>query len=340
METLESYLDRKFREIALFNNCLASPFDLHRPASAGAAIEQKFRLAAAIKAEQALRSWGITETARSPTQRATAGAFEFSFGYQRADLHVHGPPIYPSLCSPTADVVQETMYTSSGMSALAALITSLLRMNGSAEVLAPPGYYSETRELIECFGGRVRILPLEAARSPRRSTTSVARIVLLDSSVAAGFFGPLRMPVHDIDLVIFDTTCYWRSWARIQCVTNWAVQSKLPLALVRSHAKLDCLGVEYGRLGSVVWQCPEKGFGRGVWIGQPISPQKRATRFDCSALRRFLRPFRHSRALDNSSIAASHALRRSSATTEGWRRCFRQNWAARKRFQRSSTAFT
>ena len=136
METLESYLDRKFQEIALFNNCLASPFDLHRPIGV---VEQKFRLAAAIKAEHALRSWGVTETARSPPQRATAGAFEFSFGYQRADLHVHGPPIYPSLCSPTADVVQETMYTSSGMSALAALMTSLLRMNGSAEVLAPLG---------------------------------------------------------------------------------------------------------------------------------------------------------------------------------------------------------
>jgi len=258
VETLESYLDRKFREIALFNNCLASPFDLHRPASAGAAIEQKFRLAAAIKAEQALRSWGVTETARSPTQRATAGAFEFSFGYQRADLHVHGPPIYPSLCSPTVDVVHETIYTSSGMSALAALMTSLLRMNEFAEVLAAPGFYSETRELIECFGGRVRILPLESARSPRRSTTSVVRIVLLDSSVAAGFFGPLRMRVHDIDLVIFDTTCYWRSSARIQRVTNWAVQSKIPLALVRSHTKLDCLGVEYGRLGSVVVAVPRK----------------------------------------------------------------------------------
>jgi hypothetical protein len=311
VETVETYLDRKFREIALFNSCLALPFDLHRPASAGAAIEQKFRLAAALKAQEALRSWGVTETARPPIQRATAGAFEFSFGYQRADLNVHGPPIYPSLCSPTADVVQETMYTSSGMSALAALMTSLLRIKESAEVLAPPGCYSETRELIECFGGRVRILPLEAARSPRPSTTSVARILLLDSSVAAGFFGFLRIPVHEIDLVIFDTTCYWRSSARIQRVANWTVQSKLPLALVRSHAKLDCLGVEYGRLGSVVVAVPPKGIPspRSDWTTDLTAETRNSVRlFGAAPIPASFPPFAGTRQFEHCSVARVAAI--------------------------------
>ena len=268
METIESYLDRKFREISLLNSCLASPLDLQRPASAGMAIEQKFRLAAAIKAERSLQNWSFTETARSLTQRAKSGAFEFGYGYQRADLHILGPPIYRALCSPITNVVQQTMYTGSGMSAMAALLTALLRLRDSAEVLIPQGCYSETRELIESFGGLFRILPLEAWRRLRRSTKGVTRIALLDSSVRSGFFGFLGAPIHDIDLVIFDTTCFWRSSARIERVVNWALHSKLPLALVRSHAKLDCLGIEYGRLGSVVVASPQQGIlsGRPEWI--------------------------------------------------------------------------
>jgi hypothetical protein len=258
VETVEAYLHRKAQEMALFNSCLATPFDLKRPTSAGAAIERKFRLAAALKAEQVTRSWDVTETARDLTQSAIAGPFEFSFGYQRADLCAHGPAVYPSLGASTPDFVQETIYTSCGMSALAALMTSLLKMKESVEVLTPPGFYSETRELFEHFGGSVRIIPLESARKPQ-STTRVARILLLDSSVAAGFFGFLQTPLHDIDLVVFDTTCYWRSSSRIRRVIDWAMQSKLPLALVRSHAKLDCLGVEYGRLGSVVVAVPRRG---------------------------------------------------------------------------------
>jgi hypothetical protein len=224
---------------------------------------------------------------------------------------VHGPPIYPSLCSRTADVVQETIYTSSGMSALAALMTSLLRMNGSAEVLAPPGFYSETRELLESFGARVRILPLEAARSPRRSTTSVARIVLLDSSVAAAFFGPLRMPVHDIDLVIFDTTCYWLSSARIQRVTNWAVQSKLPLALVRSHTKLDCLGVEYGRLGSVVVAVSRKEIPprRLDWTGDLAAETRNSVRLlGMAPVPASFPPFAGTRQFEHCSVARVAAI--------------------------------
>src|SRR6185295_1321224 len=135
METVESYLNRKQREISILSSCLASPPSLQKLASAAAVIEHKFRLAAAIKAERSLKNWSITETARPPSWGARSGPFEFSYGYQRADLHVHGPAIYPALDSASASVFPQTIYTSSGMSAMAALLTALTRLRSSIEVL-------------------------------------------------------------------------------------------------------------------------------------------------------------------------------------------------------------
>jgi hypothetical protein len=230
-------------------------------------IEHKFRLAAAIKAERSLKNWSITETARPTSWGARSGPFEFSYGYQRADLHVHGPAIYPALDSASASVFPQTIYTSSGMSAMAALLTALTRLRSSIEVLVPQGCYSETRELLESFGAHFRILPVEAWRDPP-STSGITRIVLLDSSVCKGFFELVGTTGNDIDLVIFDTTCFWRSSARIERVAKWAMHSNLPLVLVRSHSKLDCLGIEYGRLGSIVVAAPLQGLlsGRLAWI--------------------------------------------------------------------------
>jgi hypothetical protein len=153
------------------------------------------------------------------------------------------------------------------MSAMAALLSALSKLCDCAEVLVPNGCYGETQELFDSFGYRLRTLPPEVGTSLSRRGSGVFRAVLIDSSVRAGFFD-FEKTVTDIDLVIFDTTCFGRSSARIQRVVEWALRSNLPLALVRSHAKLDCLGIEYGRLGSVIIAAPLQDIlsGRLKWL--------------------------------------------------------------------------
>ena len=123
---------------------------LEFPASAADAIDQKFKLAAALRAERSLQSWAMTETARPGMRRWTSGPFEFTFGYQRADLAVHGPAVYESLRGlPRSSLFQKTIYTASGMSAIAGLFTSLLRLHCRIDVVTPKSCYGETRELMQ-----------------------------------------------------------------------------------------------------------------------------------------------------------------------------------------------
>ena len=84
--------------------------------------------------------------ARDSAHRAKSGGFEFTYGYQRADLNVRGPPIYDSLGAANGPVLQETLYTGSGMSAMAALLTALQRLHSVPELLVPEGCYRETLE--------------------------------------------------------------------------------------------------------------------------------------------------------------------------------------------------
>lgn len=50
METLEAYLARKHEELKLLNGFLGTPLVLRHPLSVVEVIEQKFQLAAALKA--------------------------------------------------------------------------------------------------------------------------------------------------------------------------------------------------------------------------------------------------------------------------------------------------
>ena len=246
-EDVANYLARKSTEIALIDACLDPPLRLATPASMAEVIDTKLRLAGALRAQRALHSWAITETARPPIEAWKDGAFTLSYGYQRADLDVRGPPIYPVLEADGYAV--ETHYACAGMGAAAALFTALGQAYDDLEVHLSRDGYGETRELLDRMRPRVRVAPWRLRRALPAS--SGARVLLVDSVTPAIPRSDDPMP-RDTALVAFDTTCFWRSSGRIARVVRWARRNDVPVALFRSHNKLDSFGIEYGRLGSIV----------------------------------------------------------------------------------------
>lgn len=256
METLEAYLRRKYQELKLLNGFLGSPLAFRFPASAVEVIEQKFHLAAALKSEHALRDWALTETAWAHPARLRAGPFEFSYGYQRADLEVCGPSFY-QFDNSTAET--ETIYTSSGMAAISALLLASARVMSEADILILPGSYGETAELIEGYARHLRVVPLKGSPAEMTPRARRRRIFLFDSSApGAGSEAIFHRARPDIDLLIFDTTCFSGGSGRICRCLGWARHWGIPVVLVRSHTKLDSLGLEYGRLGSAVFVAHKK----------------------------------------------------------------------------------
>lgn len=258
MESYPAYLERKLEELRLLNGCLSQPMSLPRPRSVDEVISRKFQLAAALRAEHELRDWAATETAWSHVNHGTSGRFAFNYDYQRADLQVDGPSFYDLGRLST----EQTIYGASGMAAISALLLASARVIGQADLIALPGSYGETLELIESYARHLRLIVAPLQDTSRTSTAR--RLLLLDSCVSARHFeASLRCANPDVDLVIFDTTCFSSGSGRIRRVIRWARSRSIPLVLVRSHTKLDSLGAEYGRLGSAVFM-PWHGGGRGL----------------------------------------------------------------------------
>jgi hypothetical protein len=179
METVETYLARKKQELELLNSFLSDPLTIRPPRSVAEVIEQKFHLAAALKAEH--------------------------------------------------------------------------------DIVSMPNSYGETTELIDGHGRHLRRVELGTSLAEITNFRgSRPRILLLDSCASAGAFEEiLKCAQPQLDLIVFDTTCFSSGSGRIARALGWAQSATIPIVLLRSHTKLDSLGVEYGRLGSAVFaHCP------------------------------------------------------------------------------------
>jgi hypothetical protein len=258
METIEAYLARKKEELELLNAFLRHPVKIRYPQSVAEAIEQKFHLAAALKAEHVLQDWALTETAWTHSGRPRSGPFEFKYDYQRADLEVRGPSFYTF----EKGLSSKTVYTASGMAAISALLMAMAPVFFEADIVTMPNSYGETIELIDGHARHLRRIELIGSLAETaRFGGARPRILLLDSCTSAGAFqAVLKWARPRLDLIVFDTSCFASGSGRILRALSWARRETIPIVLLRSHTKLDSLGVEYGRLGSAVFvQCPHAG---------------------------------------------------------------------------------
>lgn len=247
IESTNAYLERKHDELRLLNSCLRKPLPLASPGSAAEVIRYKFQFTAALKAEHALADWAATETDWAPSSEARSGSFKFSYDYQRADLAVEGPSFYGL----DAGTMSETIYTASGMAAISALLLASARVIAKGDMLVFAGSYAETLELIESHARHLRPVTVNRSLEEAIGSTTAFRILLLDSCAPGkAFESTLRCRGPELDLLIFDTTCFSGYSGRVRRVLNWAEQWNIPVVMVRSHTKLDSLGAEYGRLGS------------------------------------------------------------------------------------------
>jgi len=250
METIDTYLERKYRELRLMRDCLRDTQELSRPRSVDEVIAAKFQLAAALRAEHERKDWNATETAWSTAARPASGKFVFQYDYQRADLSVSGPPVYEV----NSDALGETIYTASGMAAISTLLLASTVIFAKPDILVLPGSYGETLELVEGFLPSYRLVRLALPLPASFDRGGAPKVLLLDScNSAVAFEAALRCEGSGLDLLVFDTTCFSSSSGRIRRVLHWARGCRVPVVMVRSHNKLDTLGAEYGRLGSAIF---------------------------------------------------------------------------------------
>lgn len=232
---IAAYVDRKRREIALIASGLQAPQTLPDVTQPRDIIDLKFRLAALCKADAITANWHNTET-RWSGSRCRSGSWRFGYDYQRADLTVQGPDDYGlDHLFPR----RHTIYTSAGMAAIAAVLIAARKIHGPCRVITHDEGYPETRELADLLFPA----PAPSAATIRIIDTTIEDRVDLES-------------VQDAALVVVDTSCLMRSSGRLRRMVRRLGAAGVPTVLVRSHMKLDSLGVEYGRLGSIAFLEP------------------------------------------------------------------------------------
>lgn len=161
-----------------------------------------------------------------------------SFNYQRQDFAIEGPAtleiFYPGLKSSSYVFGR---FTTSGQAATFGLSLALKNYDPAFSIQPLiSGCYFESKRVFDGLGIETKI----------NSET-----MFLDSSALTK--DPLEY-LNGVKLIrlIVDTTNWNIDSNTIQSIIDWSSRNSCELLLVRSHLKLDCLGGEYGLLGSIV----------------------------------------------------------------------------------------
>jgi len=168
----------------------------------------------------------------------------FSYGYQRFDLTTRADKLtFAYGIHNQQDKFASTgLFCSSGMAAISSFFEAI-EHTGMSDIEMPNDPYFETS-----------LLAAELKQKKHPQEQNQYRWIYLDSISKTN---PLEMlPTNPADsdtlCVVADTTCWRRVSDQMAKLLEWSLQNSVPVVLLRSHLKLDFLGLDSGRLGSLI----------------------------------------------------------------------------------------
>lgn len=162
--------------------------------------------------------------------------YKYEFDYQRYDSNLEYKNYFERFYN-INDLKTKTIFTSSGMSAINSIINTL-NQKAKYNIEFSKDIYFETQKLIKMFS-------IKRAKS---------KILWLDTISYKYDFDIKNIDRYEI--IVIDTTCF-HSHLFKELIYKIIKYNKLCI-LVRSHTKLDMLGLEYCTLGSITYILPHK----------------------------------------------------------------------------------
>lgn len=252
--TFARYLARKRAELALVAE--ATPPPAPADGTIEALLDAKRLARAGALAARTLTWPELTET--NVGRRAIeVGGRMVSWSYQRFDLAITGGGPYVGALAGEA-VQHDTVWAGSGMAAIAALVIAL-DSGGVRRLVTGTDTYFETTWVAERVAGlAVQRLGVSGAVAAPAGPWAL----WLCSIGHESHLPMLATLASGPRVVVLDTTCYSASGCEVAAVVDACAAAAVPLVLVRSHLKLDGLGVELGRLGSATFVLADRAAPR------------------------------------------------------------------------------
>lgn len=214
-------------------------------------FEKKQQLKTAIRAQAAIDcrlSESILRKGFEPPIRY-AYNIPIRYDYQRIRHFLESKRplkyIYPGLKLPRSSTTYG-MFTSSGQNTITCMFQVLRLIKKEAGLHIFDNAYWET----------LVFLKKHNFKFTEGKIKKNSKILYFDSSTHRKESPEILLnDLNNVELLIIDSTCFPFNSKDLEKIIKMAYSKGVVCLLIRSHMKLDCLGLEYGRLGSiaVIW---------------------------------------------------------------------------------------
>jgi hypothetical protein len=181
----------------------------------------------------------------------SVSGFNLRYAYQRASIKYISKNFFSQIYRAKSRSKDFSLgkLTSCGQAAISATILATHKVYPHSRISFLHGGYFETLLFIKEHGLKCNFID---------AISQKIKLLYVDSSTLPKNFDWHNLKFPTGTLVLFDTTCWPVGSSQMQLLAQKINASNCIGIFCRSHLKLDTMGMEYGRLGSVAILCPRK----------------------------------------------------------------------------------